>query len=391
MASRSRVADFVNTYTRDLTAEEVQRLFTRDTKEAYQFFTRQLDPAALEGLPRRRRIAVRIRQFFVAFTMKLSPARRLVFVVALAAALFGLLQLWTGRAVVRQGGATVIVGRTGFAEGTGYMLLAFGLVNLLVVLEVADRLSLKNDLEIAREIQEAMLPKGPYHAPGVETFGLSRPANTVGGDFYDVLPLDDGRLMIAVGDVAGKGSPAALLMALSLAMLRTLTGIAEEQRFAAADLMARLNRQVARHAPGSRFITLFYGVYQPSTGELQFVNAGHLQPLLLRTDGTTERLTEGGMALGMFDRAEYATGRTWLQPGDLLSIYSDGITEAENAAGLAFEEDGLTQVLARSREQPVRSVAQRVVEAVEAHTGDKRLADDLTILLVRRTALADMA
>ena len=95
-------------------------------------------------------------------------------------------------------------------------------MNLLVLLEVADRLSLKNDLEIARDIQQAMLPSGLYTGAGVETFGMSRPANTVGGDFYDILPLADGRLVVALGDVAGKGSPAALLMALLLAMLRTL-------------------------------------------------------------------------------------------------------------------------------------------------------------------------
>ena len=132
-------------------------------------------------------------------------------------------------------------------------------MNLLVLLEVADRLSLKNDLEIARDIQQAMLPSGVYSAPGVETVGMSRPANTVGGDFYDILPLDDGRLVMTVGDVAGKGSPAALLMALLLAMLRTLV----DEKLEPADLITRLNVQVCRHAPGTRFITLFYAVYQP--------------------------------------------------------------------------------------------------------------------------------
>ena len=148
-------------------------------------------------------------------------------------------------------------------------------MNLLVLLEVADRLSLKNDLEIARDIQQAMLPSGVYSAPGVETVGISRPANTVGGDFYDILPLDDGRLVVAVGDVAGKGSPAALLMALLLAMLRTLV----DEKLEPADLITRLNVQVCRHAPGTRFITLFYAVYQPLTGDLTYVSAGHMPPL----------------------------------------------------------------------------------------------------------------
>ena len=137
-------------------------------------------------------------------------------------------------------------------------------MNLLVLLEVADRLSLKNDLEIARQIQQAMLPSGQFAAPGVETAGVSRPANTVGGDFYDILPLDDGRIAVALGDVAGKGSPAALLMALSLAMLRTLV----DERLEPAELMTRLNVQVCRQAPRTRFITLFYAVFDPRSGDL---------------------------------------------------------------------------------------------------------------------------
>ena len=142
-----------------------------------------------------------------------------------------------------------------------------------------------------------MLPSGVYSAPGVETIGQSRPANTVGGDFYDILPLEDGRLVITLGDVAGKGSPAALLMALLLAMLRTLV----DEKLEPADLITRLNVQVCRHAPGMRFITLFYGVFQPLTGDLTYVSAGHMPPLLLRAGGTCERLSEGGISLGMFD------------------------------------------------------------------------------------------
>src|SRR5207302_7723878 len=158
-------------------------------------------------------------------------------------------------------------------------------------------LSLKNDLEIAREIQQAMLPSGLYSAPGVETVGISRPANTVGGDFYDILPLADGRLVVAVGDVAGKGSPAALLMALLLAMLRTLV----DEELGPAELVTRLNVQVCRHAPPSRFITLFYAVYDPRTGDMTYVSAGHMPPLLLRASGTWERLSDGVIAFGSFD------------------------------------------------------------------------------------------
>ena len=161
--------------------------------------------------------------------MRLSPARRVIYGLSLAAAVIGLLQLFNG---LRADHACrmpfplifVRIGVPGplFANGTVWLLVGFLLMNLLVLLEVADRLSLKRDLEVAREIQQAMLPDGMWSGPGVEAFGLTKPANTVGGDFYDILPQPDGRVIVALGDVAGKASPAALLMALLLAMLRTL-------------------------------------------------------------------------------------------------------------------------------------------------------------------------
>src|SRR4030095_6589878 len=157
-----------------------------------------------------------------------------------------------------------------FAPGTMWLLTGFLLVNLLVLLEVADRLSLKNDLAIAREIQQAMLPRGEFRAPGIEAFGITRPANTVGGDFYDILSLPDGRVLLALGDVAGKGSPAALLMALLLAMMRTLV----DEGFEGAALAARLNAQIVKHAPASRFVTLFFGVLNTATGEFGYVHRG---------------------------------------------------------------------------------------------------------------------
>jgi serine phosphatase RsbU (regulator of sigma subunit) len=377
---------FFDAYTKDLKADDLQRLFTRDTREAYKFFTRGVDPDRLKGLPWHRRAWAHIRTLFVAFTMKLSPARRIVFAAALVLALYGALFLFRGIGVVEVAalpfGISVGVPGPVFRPGTWPLLIAFLLMNLLVLLEVADRLSLKNDLEIARDIQQAMLPSGVYSAPGVEAVGMSRPANTVGGDFYDILPLDDGRLVITLGDVAGKGSPAALLMALSLAMLRTLV----DEKLEAADLMTRLNVQVCRHAPGTRFITLFYGVYQPLTGELVYVSAGHTPPLVLRTDGQCERLTDGGIALGMFDHSTYATGSVVIQPGELVAVYSDGITEAENPKGIPFDEAGLETALTNNHRQPLSSVGTAVVRAVEHYTLDTRLQDDLTILLLRRTA-----
>src|SRR6266850_3698365 len=318
MPRSSRISDFFDTYTRDLTAEDLQRLFTRDARDAYRFFTRGADADKLARLPWHRRIVAEARILFFAFSMKLSPARRAVFAGAILLALIGVANLFRGVGIIEVARLPLVggIGVPGplLRQGTWSLFIAFGLMNLLVLLEVADRLSLKNDLEIAREIQQAMLPAGVFTAAGIETVGISRPANTVGGDFYDILPLPDGRVVVTVGDVAGKGSPAALLMALLLAMLRTLV----DEELEPAALVTRLNVQVARHAPGTRFITLLYAIFDPRTGLLTYVNAGHMPPMLMRNDGTCDRLTEGGIALGMFDHSTYTTGQVTIQPDDVV-------------------------------------------------------------------------
>jgi serine phosphatase RsbU (regulator of sigma subunit) len=374
-------ARFFETYTRDLTREDLQKLFTRDTRDAYRFFARGLDLSRLDALPWHKRIPERVRLLFLAFTLKLSPARRAIYGISLFAVVIGLLQLFRG---IELSGVPPL----GFIQlpmpvwrnGTLWLVFGFLLMNLLVLLEVADRLSLKNDLDIAREIQLAMLPSGTFRVPGAEAFGLTRPANTVGGDFYDVLPLTGGRIVVALGDVAGKGSPAALLMALLLAMLRTLL----DEGLEAQALVERLNVQIARHAPPSRFITLFLAFYDLATGRLTYVNAGQNPPLLRRADGRYEPLSTGGVALGMFGGARYDAGETTIAPEEMLVMYSDGITEAENSRGLPFDEDGLERVIDASHPQALSVVASSVLAAVAAHAGDTKFADDLTILLLRR-------
>lgn len=254
------------------------------------------------------------------------------------------------------------------------------LVNLLVLLEVADRLSLKNDLEVAREIQLAMLPQRTHAVEGLEAAGRTRPANTVGGDCYDILRLPDGRLLLMLGDVSGKGSPAALLMALAIAMLRTLA----PENLPLVGLVERLNRLVYEQTPGSRFITMFVAAIDPATWTLTYINAGQTPPLLRRRTGGIEALTTGGMALGMFDRATYAAAELTLDPGDLLVAYSDGVTEAEDPAGAPFDESGLRRVIEAHHRDAPDDLGAAIVAAVVAHAASGRLADDLTVLAARR-------
>jgi sigma-B regulation protein RsbU (phosphoserine phosphatase) len=389
MPPSGRTRSFLDEYTRDLTPADFQRLFTRDTAEAYRYFTRHSDAKQLAAEPWYRRWALRLRLVFVGFTMRLSPARRTLYALAVVAAIFGTVQLFRGIGSVRVllFPFTIPLPLPTWVDGTVWLLAAFAAVNLLILMEVADRLSLKGDLEIARDIQLAMLPSGVRTAGDATVCGVTRPANTVGGDFYDVIPLPDGRLALAIGDVAGKGSPAALLMALLLAMLRTLV----DEGLETSRLIERLNAQVAKHSPASRFITFFFGLYDPASGALDYVNAGHLPPVIRRADGRFERITGAtgsGLALGMFEEAKYATNQTRIEPGDLLLLYTDGITEAENPAGRAFEEPGLESVLAQSWSSDVLEIGRTILSAVEHYAAEARLQDDLTALVLKRSAAA---
>jgi sigma-B regulation protein RsbU (phosphoserine phosphatase) len=380
----ARVWEFFETYTRDLRADDFQRVFTRETPEAWQFFAKAIKAEELTMLPWHLRVMEYTRRAFLAFTLRLSPARRAIYGIGLVMAFIGMVDLFSGFRIARfpliPGLVHIGVPALTWPDGTLWLAGGFLVLNLLILLEVADRLTLKKDLEVARDIQQAMLPREIYAATGIEAFGVTRPANTVGGDLYDVIRRPDGRIAFALGDVAGKGSPAALLMALVVAMLRVLV----DEGLEPVELATRLNVQVSRHAPASRFVTMVVGLYDPDSGHLTYVNAGQNPPVLRRASGQYERLTEGGMALGMFDQATYRSGSLTLDAGDVLVLFSDGITEAENLSGVAFDDAGLQLVIAQHWWQDLNTLGTSVLRAVEAHAAGAKIADDLTVLAVRR-------
>ncbi len=374
----TRTREFFEVYTKDLKASDLQRLFTRDAREAYEFFARGVDRTGMEGRPwhvarvePRPAVLPGLHAAAVAGAPRALRDRAHLQRARAAEAVFGLRLLPSGPLVFFPLPLPI------WHDGTLLLCIGFVLLNLLIVLEVADRLSLKHDLNVARDIQLAMLPQGTYRAPGVEVHGETRPANTVGGDFYDLVPLPDGRLVIALGDVAGKGSPAALLMALLLAMLRTLV----DEGLEPGPLLERLNAQVLRHAPRSRFVTLFLAVVTPD-GRMSWVNAGQNPPHIRRANGTTDMLGATGVALGMFEGSTYKSEETQLSPGDVLVAYSDGITEAENPAGEPFDDAGLDAVLSAWSAASAPEISRAIIGAVTAHVGEARFADDLTVLVI---------
>ncbi|HTU99740.1 MAG TPA: PP2C family protein-serine/threonine phosphatase, partial [Luteitalea sp.] len=309
------------------------------------------------------------RQFFVAFSMRLTPARRVLYAGGIILFLFGVFD-------VIKFAPEDATGQNGLIK----LLTAFALIHLLLLLEVADRLTLKHELNVARDIQRAMLPAGTLTVGSLQAHGDTQPANTVGGDFFDILPRVDGQVLVILGDVAGKGTPAALMMALFLAMTRTLL----DESLPPAELALRLNEQLMRHAPRSRFITAFIALVDPKTGRVRYVNAGQNPPMVRRASGRLEWLAPTGMALGLSRKAAFTEATLTLAPGDLLMAYSDGITEAESPAGAAFEEDGLKVLADSMGGLDAGLVARRVIDEVKAHTDDSVLFDDLTVLVCRR-------
>ena len=271
-----------------------------------------------------------------------------------------------------------------WADGTFALLVSFLLVNLLVLMEVADRLSLKGELEVAREIQLAMLPRGTY---GERRYRESpaRPAPRTRSAAISTTScrFADGQVILTLGDVAGKGSPAALLMALLLAVLRTLV----DERLEPAALVERLNVQISRHSPASRFITLFYAIYDPATGALRYVNAGQnppLRPAHIRhaTSGSGRPASRSACS----STRPSTQGMTTIRPGDLLVLYSDGITEAEDPAGQPLEETGLEHALELHAGASAAELGGRVLGDVEAHARPAAIHDDLTVLILKRAA-----
>jgi sigma-B regulation protein RsbU (phosphoserine phosphatase) len=210
-----------------------------------------------------------------------------------------------------------------------------------------------------------------------------RPANTVGGDYFDVIDLGAGRIGIVVGDVAGKGMPAALLMALLQASLRTLVtaGLRGDQ------LIGKLNDHLFANIPSNRLVTLFYAEVDPPAGTLRYVNAGHNPPLLMRADGRSERLVATSVALGVLSDAEFTPVDTFLAPGESLFLYTDGVTEAFNPQDEEYGEARLEAFLA-ARRTVTEGLVDAVVQDVLAFSGPVRPHDDMTLMLIARASSA---
>jgi sigma-B regulation protein RsbU (phosphoserine phosphatase) len=240
-------------------------------------------------------------------------------------------------------------------------------------------LALEEDLKIARHIQQSLLPKENPTIEGIEIFGLSIPAKQVGGDYYDFIQIDDYHLGIAIADVSGKGTPAALLMANLQAGLRGQALITPSVK----DTVTKVNFMLSRFIDIDKFVTLFYGILDIKKKTLTYTNAGHNFPFLLARDGNLRKLEKGGIILGMLDSFVYEEETVQLNPHDLMLLYTDGITEAMNQKDEMFEEEKLLRILKDNQENSAEKLSQKIVDSVLSFQGNLPQGDDMTLVLVK--------
>lgn len=254
---------------------------------------------------------------------------------------------------------------------------AVAIENARLYRETLEKARMEQELRIAAEIQQALLPKPFRRGPFFETAGQSVPCRAIGGDFFDYIDLPNGGFGVAVGDVAGKGAPAALLTAV-------LQGVfAAQSQFATSpsETLSRVNRALIQRSIESRFATALYAVVMPD-GTLTYCNAGHNPPMLFTRQGLV-RLDRGGLILGLFEHATFDEGVIQLEPGDLLVAFSDGVTEALNTANEEFGEDRLRECVEANRERPLPELLEAIFAAVREFTTGAVQSDDVTALVLR--------
>ena len=362
-----RALQFVRDFTAGINRRELARLFEEETKGAVSVLAGQ-EPenrAKEDDLTRTLRM---VKDFFLGLALRLSPGRRLLFTVSLLLPVLGIFDVDVSLGAYRL-----------FIDVSPIWFLAsISGLTLLLALELVERLRVRDEVEVARQLQDELLPDADPPWPGYRVAHSYRTANTIGGDYYDFLELDDGRWAIAVGDASGHGIGAGLLMAIASASLRTAAELDPDP----AAVLGLLDRTLARTGGRRAFMTLFYAVLDPSDGGLEFACAGHPFPLLRRSSGQLEELGEGALPLGLGRRKTYATRSSRLDPGDQLVLYSDGLPEACSSDDNAFGFDRLRALVVGGRS--ARHTHDRILEAIERHLGGRSLLDDLTLVVVER-------
>ena len=356
--------------------EQLWGQFKSEAQAGYVLYSKDVDWETIgKEKSRFKRILRSAWALFQAMLMKLSPARRVLLLVAVILFVFN-------PQVPLKNGAEVDLGLAWIATVILFVLLA---------LELGDRVTMKRDLEIAREIQQWLVPSEPPQIAGMDIAFATRPQNTVAGDYYDAFlrPVPEAgamvpALLVVVADVAGKSVPAALLMATFQSGLGALSATPATLD----EVVLGLERYARAHSlEGRRFTTAFLAEIDPQTRAMRYINAGHNYPILRRASGSVERLEIGGPPFGVplltDNEIPYGVGRVQLEPGDLLFIFTDGVAEAVNDKGEEFGEPRIVPAILSMPSGTAAAVLNRVMSDVNTFVGYARQHDDITALVLR--------
>lgn len=357
----------VRQVTADMRRHGIGPTFLAALEDLDAFYLDEASRRRLSGMGHVGRTVRRVFWLVKSLLMKLTPARRILLAFALFLLLPGL----------------HLGGSDGVRINLQSPFLSLVILIVILMLELKDKLIARNELVAGRAVQLALMPPESPVVPGWDIWLYTEPANDVGGDLVDHLQIDADQHGIALGDVAGKALPAALLMVKLQATLRALVPL-----FPALNALgAGLNRILHRDGLPNRFATLFYLTLTAQSGDVRFLNAGHIPPLIVRGHAI-EELQGGSIALGFIAEAEFTERAVSLADGDALVIVSDGVIEAMNASDEFFGDDRLRAALSASTGQTARMVGQSVLAALQAFVGQKRPHDDVSIVVVRRQAVA---
>jgi phosphoserine phosphatase RsbU/P len=371
---RSRLQLFWRRVTEGMELTQLWSQFETEARASYRLYSRDVAARVPEGLTRRGRHLHVVKEFFWALLEKLSPARRVLLLAALI-----MLILPSSGFSYHDSSHELHVLEFDFHFWGGVLLF------LLLMLEIGDRVVMKRDLQIAREIQTWLLPGAPPQIPGLSIAYATRPANTVAGDYYDVFPRpgktnEENRVVFAVADVAGKSIPAAMLMATFQASLKTLSSA----QVALPELAANMNKYACSNSQGGlRFTTAFLAQYDTARRVFTYINAGHNNPILRRGNGSIERLDVGGLPLGILAEAKYESAEVTLAPGDWLIIFTDGLVEAENARQEEYAESRVISLLGANAATAPKELLDRLMASLDLFVGSTPQHDDVTCMLIK--------
>jgi sigma-B regulation protein RsbU (phosphoserine phosphatase) len=359
--------------TEGLELSQLWKQFSADARASYRLYHRDFQ-ARTPQETRKRGFWNTSQEYAWAILEKLTPARRVLLLVGVLLLIF-------------PSGGFSYHGKSGEIEVVEIDLRFWGgaVLFVLLMLEVADRVVMKRDLEIARDIQRWLLPATPPQVRGLDIAFAARPANTVAGDFYDVFARPatgstQPHFLLAVADVAGKSIPAALLMATFQASLKTLSATS----CSLADLVTGMNHYACTNSQsGLRFTTAFLAEFDPASRGIVYINAGHNAPILRRTTGAIERLSNGGLPLGMWTDKTYEAGNLILQPGDWLVIFTDGVVEALNGRDEEYGEQRLLNVLQGGTAATPEELLRRIMSDLDVFVGPTPQHDDVTCMLLK--------